>query len=294
MYRGSYEFDVNENGDLLNSAYNLEQLRKLWLDRSQIDGEDLIGPGDPGDFDYGAWHVACHLLGGGGVRQLKNGKLAWLQVSHNGATDRYFASATVHEDKAAHIVPLDSADGRTLLDGSKLLGFVEGTSVGRVSARNMCDPPSLFNLWRRQDFDQPPGTTKDGGRVWEHWCTLRDIRPSHAIGTSVLTAYVSLVSALGDLFIPSVARGRREYGHPDQLRAMVRAGLVGRASATWDGKPTAIPKEADLLFQEADEAAALKAAEQLKWSTALHYYMFARKISGWSKAEEVKEDISTI
>ena len=29
MYRGSYEFDVNENGYLLNSAYNLEQLRKL-------------------------------------------------------------------------------------------------------------------------------------------------------------------------------------------------------------------------------------------------------------------------
>ena len=189
---------------------------------------------------------------------------------------------------------LDSAEGRALLRDSKVLGFVEGTSVGRVSARNVSDPPSLFNLWRRQDFDQPPGTTKDGGRVWEHWCTLRDIRPSHAIGTSVLTAYVSLVSALGDLFIPSVARGRREYGHPDQLRAMVRAGLVGRASATWDGKPDPISKEADLLFQEADEAAALKAVEQLKWSTAPQYYMFARKISGWSKAEEVKEDISTI
>ena len=293
MYRGNYEFDVDENGSLKNSAYNLELLRKLWLDRANIDGDD-IGPGDPGDFDNGAWHVACHLLGGGGVRKLANGKLAWLQVSYNGAADRYFASATVHEDKTTRIVPLDSAEGRALLRGSKLLGFVEGTSVGRVSARNVSDPPSLFNLWRRQDFDQPAGAAQDGGRVWEHWCTLRDIRPAHAIGTSVLTAYISLVASLGDLFIPCVARGRREYGHPVQLRAMVRAGLVGRASATWDGKPAAIPKEAELLLQEADEAAALKAVEQLKWPSPPHYYMFSRKISGWSKAEEVRTDISDI
>lgn len=293
MYRGNYEFDVDENGNLKNSAYNLELLRKLWLDRANIDGDD-IGPGDPGDFDNGAWHVACHLLGGGGVRKLANGKLAWLQISHNGATDRYFASATVHEDKTTRVVPLDSAEGRVLLRDSKVLGFVEGTSVGRVSARNVSDPPSLFNLWRRQDFDQPPGTAQDGGRVWEHWCTLRDIRPAHAIGTSVLTAFVSLVASLGDLFIPCVARGRREYGHPVQLRAMVRAGLVGRASATWEGKPAAIPKDAELLLLEADEAAALKAVEQLKWSSPPQYYMFSRKISAWSKTEEVRTDISDI
>jgi hypothetical protein len=293
MYRGNYEFDVDENGNLKNSAYNLELLRKLWLDRANIDGND-IGPGDPGDFDNGAWHVACHLLGGGGVRKLANGKLAWLQVSHNGATDRYFASATVHEDKTTRVVPLDSAEGRALLRDSKLLGFVEGTSVGRVSARNVSDPPSLFNLWRRQDFDQPPGTAKDGGRVWEHWCTLRDIRPAHAIGTSVLTAFVSLVASLGDLFIPCVARGRREYGHPLQLRAMVRAGLVGRASATWEGKPAAIPNEAELLLLDADEAASLKAVEQLKWSSPPQYYMFSRKIAAWSKAEDVRTDISDI
>lgn len=293
MYRGNYEFDVDENGNLKNSAYNLDLLRELWLDRENINGND-IGPGDPGDFDNGAWHVACHLLGGGGVRKLANGKLAWLQISHNGATDRYFASATVREDKTTRVVPLDSAEGRALLRDSKVLGFVEGTSVGRVSARNVSDPPSLFNLWRRQDFDQPPGTTQDGGRVWEHWCTLRDIRPTHAIGTSVLTAFVSLAASLGDLFIPCVARGRREYGHPLQLRAMVRAGLVGRASATWEGKPAAIPKEAELLLLEADEAAALKAVEQLKWSSPPQYYMFSRKISAWSKTEDVRTDLSDI
>jgi hypothetical protein len=79
-----------------------------------------------------------------------------------------------------------------------------------------------------------------------------------------------------------------------QLRAMVRAGLVGRASATWDGKPSPISEEAEKLFLEADEAAALEGAEQLKWSSPPQYCMFSRKISGWSKAEEVKADIADI
>jgi hypothetical protein len=75
---------------------------------------------------------------------------------------------------------------------------------------------------------------------------------------------------------------------------MVRAGLVGRASATWDGKPSPISEVAEKLFLEADEAAALEAAEQLKWSSPPQYYMFSRKISGWSKADEVKADIADI
>jgi hypothetical protein len=291
MVRGKYEFDIDDNGNLSNSASNVELLRRLWLDRSTIDG-DTLGPGDPGDFDHGAWHVACHLLGGCGVRRLVDGKLVWLQVSHDNRTDRYFASATFREGRSTQTTSLDSAEGRSLLRGSTLLGFVEGTSLGRVSARFMMDPPIIFNLWRRQDFDHPPGTEQDGGRVWEHWCTLRDIRREHAIGTSVLTAYVSLAAALGDLFIPTVARGRREYGHPAQLCAMVRAGLVGAESATWNGTPTAIPKKLETLFQEADAAASLKAATSLDWSSPPRYYMFARKIAGWSKAADVKQDLS--
>src|SRR6516164_1500062 len=293
MERGTYKFEASENGDLTNNAANVELLRKLWRDRRVIADENL-GPGDPGDFDFGAWHVACHLAGGCGVRERADGSLSWLQISHDGSTDRYFASVTVLDGRNGYTVPTQSAEGISLLRKSQLLGFVEGTSTGRTSARFVNDPPNLFNLWRRQDFDQPPGSDEDGGRVWEHWCTLRDIRPAHAIGTSVLTAYVSLVAALGDLFIPCVARGRREYGHPVQLRAMVRAGLVGRDSATWDGKPSPISKEAEKLFLEADEAAALEAAERLEWSSPPQYYMFSRKISGWSKAEEVKADISDI
>ena len=85
MVRGNYEFDIDDSGNLLNSASNVERLRRLWLDRSAING-DALGPGDPGDFDHGAWHVACHLLGGCGLRRLADGNLAWLQVSHHGGT----------------------------------------------------------------------------------------------------------------------------------------------------------------------------------------------------------------
>jgi hypothetical protein len=287
MERGTYEFDVSDDGNLTNTAANVDLLRKLWLDRSVISGDDL-GPGDPGDFDHGAWHVACHVSAACGVRQRADGNLAWLQISHDDRADRYFASVTVN----TRTVPTDSAEGRILLRQSRLLGFVEGTSKGRTSARFANDPPSLFNLWRRQDFDQPPHTEKDGGRVWEHWCAQRDIRATHAIGTSVLTAFVALVAALGDLFIPTVARGRKEYGHPAQLRAMIRAGLVDRTSAVWEGTPTAIPSNGEALLEEADPATSLKAAAAFDWSHPPCYHMFPRKIAGWNTAADVKRNLS--
>ena len=46
MERGTYKFDVTKDGDLTNTAANVELLRKLWLDRLVISGDDL-GPGDP-------------------------------------------------------------------------------------------------------------------------------------------------------------------------------------------------------------------------------------------------------
>src|SRR6266404_4697316 len=154
MERGSREFEVTEIGDLLNIAANVEALRALWLDRDKIKGDDL-GPGDPGDFDHGAWHVACHLSGACGVRERADGSLAWLQISHDERANQYFASVTVLEGCNTRTVPIDSAEGRMLLHGTRLLGFDEGTSKGRTSARFTKDPPTLFNLWRRQDFDRP-------------------------------------------------------------------------------------------------------------------------------------------
>lgn len=287
MTRGTFKFEVTAGGDLVDNPANVECLRKLWLDRTMIDGDDL-GPGNDGDFDHGAWHSACHLVGGGGVRRASDGKILWLEVSHDPAKDEYYASVTVAGGGATH--RLDSVEGRALLQGSTLLGFVEGNSVGHISARNARDPDTLFNGWKRQDFEQS-GADEDGGKVWEHWCTVRDIRPPHKIGSSVLRAYVSLVAALGDKFVPAVARGRRDYGHPTQLCAMVRAGLTAEASATWDTTPHQIPDAAEKKFLEARPADEAAAAATLQWDQAPRYYMFERRIRRWSKTDKVKEDL---
>ena len=291
--RGTFEFLVTPTGDLINHATNVRLLGQLWLDRTLLTGDDL-GPGDPGDFDFGAWHSSCHLLGAGGARKAADGRILWLEVSHHPLRDEYFASVTVREKAGPRTVPLDSADGRTLVDRSILLGFVEGNSTGRTSARQVCDGPDRFNLWRRQDFDQPAGTDLEGGKVWEHWCTLRDLRASNRIGLSALTAYVSLVAALGDRFAAAVARGRRDYGHPRQLVALVQAGFVGAEAATWDVTPTALPATAEPLLSEADPARALEAVEKLDWAKGPRYFMFARKLASWSAAKAVKADLKKL
>jgi hypothetical protein len=288
--RGSLQFLTGDGNALLNHAINVNLLRSLWLNRKLVNGDD-IGPGDPGDFDNGAWHSSCHMIGAGGVRRAADGRLIWLEVSHDRARDDYFASATLRESAGFQTVPLDSADGRTLLEGSTILGFVEGNSAGRTSARGVYDPPDRFNLWRRQDFDQPITSPLEGGKVWEHWCTTRDLRPAHRLGTSVLTAYVSLVAALGDLFPVAVARGRRDYGHPVQLCGLVHAGFVAEASAVWESEPLPLPAFAERLMLEAEPAKSLIAVEQLDWSKPPRYHMFARKIKSWSSAKDVKADL---
>jgi hypothetical protein len=291
--RGEYQFQITPAGDLQNTATNVVLLRRLWSDRVLINGDDL-GPGDPGDFDHGAWHSSCHLLGAGGVRRTADGRVLWLEISHAGPRDEYYASVTVREAAGPRTLPLDSADGRALVDQSVLLGFVEGNSTGRTSARGVFDDPDRFNLWRRQDCDQPIGSPAEGGKVWEHWCTLRDLRPSNRVGLSALTAYVSLVAALGDRFAAAVARGRRDYGHPQQLGALVRAGFVGQDAATWDTTPVAIPAAAEPLLLEAEPARALAAAEQLDWTKGPRYYMFARKLKSWSPAKAVRADLKKL
>lgn len=288
MPRGAFQFETTDAGDILNSATNVEILRRLWLHHTFVSGNDL-GPGDRGDFDNGAWHVSCHLAGAGGVRRTKAGQIVWLEISHDPSHDEYFASATLRSKKALQTLRLDSADGRALLAGSQLLGFVEGNSTGRTSARDVNDSTALFNLWRRQDFDQPVKSRDDGGKVWEHWCTLRDLRTGSRIGTSVLSAYVSLVSALGDRFAATVCRGRRDYGHPVQLAALVYAGFVDRRAALWEGSPTSLTPEAELLLLEAEPGRALQAAEGLDWSKAPRYYMFRRRIKHWNPAAAARK-----
>lgn len=290
MERGSFAFEVTESGDLMSLSANVETLRRLWLDRTLVNDDDL-GPGDPGDFDNGAWHVACHLAGAAGVMKTEGG-LAWLQIEHDPRLDEYFAGITIKVGAAPRTLRIDSAEGRALVGTGKVLGFVEGTSLGRTSARDVSDPPTLFNLWRRQDFDQPLESEADGGRVWEHWCTLRDIRSSHRIGTSVLTAYVSLCAALGDRFAPTVARGRNEYGHPAQLRALVRAGFAGAAAATWDTKPLPIAADMERKLRASDSGVSLAAAADLPWKAGdMTYFMFQRKLDKFVPAAVVKRSL---
>src|SRR5262245_52836044 len=145
ILRGTFEFEVTENGDLVNSSMNVESLRRMWMHPTLVEDEDL-GPGNRGDFDIGAWHVACHLAGAGGVMRSADGRLFWLEISHDPARDDYFASATTKIDGVARTHRIDSAEGRLALRDARLLGFVEGNSLGRVSARFANDPPTLFNL----------------------------------------------------------------------------------------------------------------------------------------------------
>lgn len=293
MKRGTFQFEVTTDGNLADVAENTETLRRLWLDRIILQEPDL-GPGDPGDFDYGAWHVSCHVTGAGGVRQASDGGLLWLEISYDPENDLYYASLTTEIKGKAQTFRLDSPEAKSLLKDSKLLGFIEGNSRGHISARDVSDTPSRFNKWVRQDFDKRVDASEDGGKVWEHWCTLRDITPSVAIADSVLKAYVSLVAALGDLFPATVTRGRRDYSHPVQLCAFVRAGFTSKDSAVWDTKPYEIPNDAERLLLEARPADSLAAAKKLSWNNAPRYYMYGRKISEWSTTQAVKDDLKNV
>lgn len=285
--RGTFYFQTAGDG-ILDTAGNVEALRRLWLDRTLIHDDDL-GPGDDGDFDNGAWHVSCHVAGAAGVRRARDGRLLWLEISHNPGRDEYFASVTA--DKTH---PLDSSEGRALVEGSTLLGFVEGNSTGHISARGVNDPPTRFNKWQRQSFDRAVDSAEDGGKVWEHWCTLRDIRPAQPVAASVLRAYVALMAALGDRFVAAVARGRRDYHHPRQLCALVRAGVTTEAAATWDVSPIAIPSDIERHLLEAKPVLAAKAIAALSWNDNAHsYYMFERRIARWSTASAVRRDLRT-
>jgi hypothetical protein len=275
--RGSSAFQVDVSGRLVANDYNVEALRRLWASRpSGLEMGPGVGP-------TGAWHVSCHLVAAGCVRRAADGRILWLEISHVSADDTYATTLTHGSDARSETVAVGSPEA-THLENSQLLGFVEGTSEGHISARGVNDPPGRFGSWKRQDYDRPAGSFgQQGGRVWEHWCTTRDLTPQSKLSVSVLTAYLQLCNLAGDRFAPTVARGRTDYGHPDQLMALIDAGFTAAESARWQTTPRPIDREAELLLHEATPAAAFRAVRSLPWSsTEPTYFMYQRRISQWA------------
>jgi hypothetical protein len=292
MQRGSYGFEVQFFGNLIDSVETLERARVLFRDGVII--SQRWGPGNQGDFDNGGWHSLCHLAAASGVFKSGSGFL-WAGITHAGTTDRYLATLSFRETSGnLKTIEMGSAEGRDLLGRAVLVGYVEGTSEGHVSARTVRDSPGRFNGWRRQEFDRPAeGDKSEGGTVWEHWCATRDLRSSDSVGDSVLRAYMTLVSVLGGEFVAAVIRGRRKYNHPEQLCALVKAGFVARDEALRDMKPREIPPAEECLFKEARPADSLRAVEKLAWPNPpeRYYYMFKRAIKSFSKRTSVESDL---
>jgi hypothetical protein len=289
--RGSYDFEINANGTLVDNAANMEKLRKLFRDGDIVNGN--FGPGNFGDFDHGSWHILCHLAAGTGVLETAAGR-AWCAITHVPAPDTYRATITYRRNGSAVTVPLVDGEGAALANGARCVGFIEGSSAGHIFARGVYDSPDAFNNWPRQRFDQDAASDATGGTVWELWSATRDIRPSSAIGTSVVRAYLTLVSRLGGRFVAAVARGRRVHNHPAQLVALVEAGLLTTEEATWDVMPEQIDRAAQEMLQEARPADSLAAAESLPFTPGRqHYFMFERRIRDWSTAEDVNGDFES-
>lgn len=289
--RGSFDFEINANAMLIDNAANLDRLRRLFRDADIINGN--YGPGNLGDFDNGSWHILCHLAAGTGVLDTAAGR-AWCAITHVPATDTYRATITYRRNGSAVTVPLADGEGAALANGARCLGFIEGSSTGHIFARGVNDAPNAFNNWPRQRFDQDVSSDALGGTVWELWSATRDIRASSKIGTSVLKAYLTLLSRLGGRFVAVVARGRRVHNHPAQLVALVEAGLLAIEEAQWDVTPEPIGRTAQNLMFEARPADALAAAESLPFTSARqHYFMFQRRIGHWSSLEDVRADFES-
>ncbi|MGA2531433.1 MAG: hypothetical protein ABSG19_00210 [Candidatus Aminicenantales bacterium] len=290
--RGLYGFAIQPTGNLVDNDANFELLRKLLRDGSIINGK--FGPGNAGDFDYSSWHIFCHLAGGSAVFDSAGQKL-WAGLAHKELPDAYEASVVFRDGGNVSTVGLETEAGRAKLAQSIPLGFIEGSSAGHVLARGTRDPKTSYNGWLRQDFDHSTWSNKEGGTVWEHWCTTRDLRQTNVPGDSLLRGYLTLVSAVGGRFISAVARGRRSHEHPLQLCALVKAGFLTAEEAAWETAPLPIPAKIQRLLYEARPGEYLKAAEILDWPRGPQpsYFMFKRCINLWSPSSAVRADMTS-
>lgn len=282
--RGLINFEIDTNGHVLYTDENLEKLRLMFLDRSIIK-DALLGPGDPGDFDKGSWHILCHLTAACAVFK-KSDHFIWMEISHVPLIDEYLATVTIKTDKEiVTTFPLVSEQGQEIIKDAQLLGFIEGSSQGHISARDVIDPPDKFNTCTRQEYDMDEKSLKEGGRVWEHWTITRDITTECTVGTSILKSFLAMVSNCGGALVSSVARGRKDYHHPEQLSALIHFGIIGEKDVIKDMCPIRIPQELEVILNIANPCVSVKAAKRLKWDySKLSYFMFERRIDRWSKA----------
>jgi hypothetical protein len=121
------------------------------------------------------------------------------------------------------------------------------------------------------------------------------LRPTNKAGDSLLKSYLTLIAALGGLFVAAVARGRRSHEHPLQLCALVKAGVLSHVEATWETTPLPIPKDIQKVFYEARPADFVAAAGKLPWPMGRTpcYFMFTRGIGFWSPAASVRQDLAS-
>ncbi len=162
--------------------------------------------------------------------------------------DEYIATVTVQSEKeSVTTFPLLSRIGQSLIKDAILLGYVEGSSLGHISAREINDSVGVFNTCTRQEFDMNENSPNDGGRVWEHWTTTRNIT-TNDVGLSVMSAYLSMLSLCGSTFLSVIARGRKDYGHPEQLKALIVHGLISKEEVNIDINPKSIPLDIEKTY----------------------------------------------
>jgi hypothetical protein len=222
--RGEYGFAINSHGHLLDSEDNFQKAQRMFLDWKIINGQG--GPGTNSN-DKGSWHVLCHLAGAAALYQSSEKLPGWAGITYDEASNSYVATFSYYYKEKVRTALLDSEEARHVITGYEPRGYVEGASRGHILNRKANDPGDPQKDDRRQDYNQPVDSTKDGGPVWEHWTTTRDILTSDSLGTGLLRSYLRLVALLGGRYCGTVARGRfeREYCHIIHLCSLVHAGL---------------------------------------------------------------------
>ena len=101
-----------------------------------------------------------------------------------------------------------------------------------------------------------------------------------------------MVSFCGGRFAALVARGRKQYHHPEQLTALVEYGFISKEDALLDITPKHIPGKEELLIYTADPQKCVQAAKLLPWDEHdISYFMFPRRIDKWNTTNKVKSDL---